>query len=266
MRDAAVLEPAGAPEPSSTEAAATRTEAAATPPGRPAPVEVTAVDGATAALPESRSVEHLLPLVQSIARMVSHTLPPVVELDDLVHDGVVGLLECARRFDPGRGVDFRTYAAYRIRGAIFDGLRVRDPLPRSVRRAIKAAGRDAAGEGASQRRPVETPRVLTTLVSLEDATALAEDGTEPEERLLALELGQTLRRAVSGLSPRDREVLYFRFTRGWRLREVAAHYGISITRVAEVQDRAILRLRRALDVPRPAELSPNGRRKRRRGR
>lgn len=258
MRDAAVLEPAGAPEPSPT-------GAAATPPGRPAPVEATAVDGATAVLPEGRSVEHLLPLVQSIARMVSHTLPPVVELDDLVHDGVVGLLECARRFDPGRGVDFRTYAAYRIRGAIFDGLRARDPLPRSVRRAIKAAGR-AAGDGASQRRPVETPRVLTTLVSLEDATALAEDGAEPEERLLVLELGQTLRRAVAGLSPRDREVLYFRFTRGWRLREVAAHYGISITRVAEVQDRAILRLRRALDVPRPAELSPNGRRKRRRGR
>ena len=108
--------------------------------------------------------------------------------------------------------------------------------------------------------------MVTKLVSLEDATSLAEDGAEPEERLLALELGDTLRRAVAGLAPRDREVLYFRFTRGWRLREVAAHYGISITRVAEVQDRAIRRLRHAFDVPRPAELSPNGRRKRRRGR
>lgn len=223
------------------------------------------MDGATPVLPGGRSVEQLLSLVQSIARMVSHTLPPVVELDDLVHDGVVGLLECARRFDPGRGVDFRTYAAHRIRGAIFDGLRARDPLPRSVRRAMKVAGRQAAGDGAGRTRPVEPPRTVTKLVSLEDATSLAEDGVEPEERLLALELGHTLRRAVAGLAPRDREVLYFRFTRGWRLREVAAHYGISITRVAEVQDRAIRRLRHALDVPRPAELSPNGRRKRRRG-
>jgi len=243
MGRAALLEPAAVSEPPST----------ATP---PAPV-----------LPGDVSVEQLLPLVRSIARMVSHTLPPVVELDDLVHDGVLGLLDCARRFDPGRGVDFRTYAAYRIRGAILDGLRARDPLPRGIRRALKAASRHAAdGAAAGQVRLSGTPPVVTQLVSLDDAGSLPEDGAEPEERLLALEFRQTLRRAVGALAARDREVLTFRFRRGWRLREVAAHYGISITRVAEVQDRAIRRLRRALDVPRAADLSPNGRRKRRRGR
>src|SRR3970282_2428224 len=99
----------------------------------------------------------LLPLVRTIARMMSHGLPAVVELDDLVHDGVVGLLECARRFDPSRGVNFRTYARYRIRGAILDGLRARDPLPRSVRRALKAAdqsvGSSSGGGSRKGRRP-----------------------------------------------------------------------------------------------------------------
>ncbi len=255
MARTAVLEPAPTPEPPFT--------ATTPPPAAPALPDVPPADGGTPVLPGAGAVEHLLPVVQSIARMIGHTLPPVVELNDLVHDGVVGLLECARRYDPSRGVDFRTYAAYRIRGAILDGLRARDPLPRSVRRALKAADRQAAAGAAG---PGRTRRALlvTHLVSLDEAGAVPEDGAEPEERLLALELGHTLRRAVAALSVRDRQVLYFRFTRGWRLREVAAHYGISITRVAEVQDRAIRRLRQALDVPRPADLSPNGRRKRRR--
>lgn len=259
MGRAEVLEPAPALESVSVEGVPA--PATQPPPDERAPVKRPAV-----ALPGAHSVEQLLPLVRSIARMVGHVLPPVVELDDLVHDGVVGLLECARRYDPNRGVDFRTYASYRIRGAILDGLRARDPLPRSVRRALKAADRQAAEGGAGGRiRPLGSPAV-TPLMSLDDAGSIPEDGAEPEKRILAQEFGRTLRRAVADLSLRDREVLYFRFTRGWRLREVAAHYGISITRVAEVQDRAIRRLRRALDVPRPAELSPNGRRKRRRGR
>lgn len=219
-----------------------------------------------AIVPEGASVDQLLPLVRSIARMVSHTLPPVVELDDLVHDGVVGLLECARRYDPARGVDFPTYASYRIRGAILDGLRARDPLSRSARRALKATERQTADGADSTRCPPRPLPPVTQLLNLEDAGSLSQEGMEPEARLLALEFGQTLRRAVAALAARDREVLYFRFTRGWRLREVAAHYGISITRVAEVQDRAIRRLRLALEVPRTADLSPNGRRRRSRSR
>ncbi len=212
------------------------------------------------------TVEQLLPLVQTIARMVGHTLPPVVELNDLVHDGVVGLLECARRYDSSRGVDFRTYASHRIRGAILDGLRARDPLPRSIRRALKTAERQSATSGPGGRRTWAAPPPVTQLMGLDEAGCLPEEGSEPEQRILAEEFARTLRRAVADLAFRDREVLYLRFTRGMRLREVAAHYGISITRVAEVQDRAVRRLRLALDVPRSAELSPNGRRKRRRDR
>ncbi|HEV8340723.1 MAG TPA: sigma-70 family RNA polymerase sigma factor [bacterium] len=261
MNRAALLESAPLLASVSVDAAAAQ-PATSAPPDEGAPVERPA-----RALPGAYSVEQLLPLVQSIARMVGHALPPVVELDDLVHDGVVGLLECARRYDPSRGVDFRTYASYRIRGAILDGLRARDPLPRSVRRALKAADRQAAeGSAVGRARALGPPPAVTQLMSLDEAGSLPEDGAEPEQRILVEEFARTLRRAVADLALRDREVLHLRFTRGWRLREVAAHYGISITRVAEVQGRAIRRLRLALDIPRAADLSPNGRRKRRRGR
>ncbi|MDQ7849662.1 MAG: sigma-70 family RNA polymerase sigma factor [Armatimonadota bacterium] len=206
------------------------------------------------------SVDALLPLVYSIARTMSYALPAVVELDDLVHDGVVGLLECARRFDPSRGVDFRTYASHRIRGAILDGLRARDPLPRSLRRAAKAAGR-AAGEGRDGTRPGPL-RVATQFLSLDDVGPVSEEAPEPEAELLAKELRTALVQAMAALPPRDREILRLRFGRGMRLRQVAAHCRISVSRVAELQERAVRRLRAVLEVPRAAELSPNGRRRR----
>lgn len=248
--------------------------------GTAPPVDASSVDVTDttikAALAEKvpPAVDGLLPLVRAIARAVSHGLPPVVELDDLVHDGVVGLLESTRRFDPTRGVDFRTYASYRIRGAILDGLRARDPLPRSVRRALRAADQAAApphtphiaaSSPPAIARSARVP-VVTQLLSLEEAGPVPEDGAEPVEQVLAAELREDLHRAVAALPSRDREVLYLRFTRRWRLREVASHYGISITRVAELQERAIRRLRVALDVPHPAGLSPNGRPRRSRSR
>ncbi len=206
-------------------------------------------------------MDALLPLVHAIARAMSHALPAVVELDDLVHDGVVGLLECARRFDASRGVDFRTYASHRIRGAILDGLRARDPLPRSLRRAVKAAGRAAAGEARDGTRPGPL-RVATRFVSLDDVGPVSEEAPEPEAELLAKEMRAALAQALAALPPRDREILRLRFGRGMRLRQVAAHCRISVSRAAELQERAVRRLRAALEVPRAEELSPNGRRRR----
>jgi len=204
----------------------------------------------------------LLPLVSTIARTMRHGLPSVVELGDLIHDGVVGLLESRRRFDPSRGVDFRTYAAYRIRGAILDGLRARDPLPRSMRRALKVTAHLEPPPGIAPVRPAPGVRGVQ-LVSLEEAGPVAESAEQPEDVVLGQELRADVWRAVGALGARDREIIRLRFLRGWRLREVAAHYGISITRVAELQERAVRRLRRALEVPRPDDLSPNGRRRRR---
>ncbi len=257
-REAAVLEPpalgAVVPDGEAPESAAVSGNGTV-PPAVAAPPQWTAPP-----------VETLLPLVYAIARTVGRTLPPVVELADLVHDGVLGLLESTRRFDPSRGVDFRTYAGYRIRGAILDGLRARDPLPRSLRRALKAAEQSRIEGATSDGIPAASHTPVTQLISLEDTGPVAESGGEPEELFLADELLYDVRQAVAALPGRDRQIIELRFTFGWRLRQIAAHYGISITRVAELQERAIRRLRAALGVPRAANLSPNGRRRRSRRR
>ena len=77
------------------------------------------------------------PLVKYVAGRVAISLPPTVELDDLVSYGIFGLIDSIERFDPDRGVKFETYAIVRIRGAIIDGLRNFDWVPRSVRTKAK---------------------------------------------------------------------------------------------------------------------------------
>lgn len=184
-------------------------------------------------------VEAYLPLVGAIARMVARRLPSTVEHGDLVGDGAVGLLEAARRYDPGRGVGFGAYAGYRIRGAIYDGLRARDPLSRAARRAARAAG------GAA---PLQ-------FVDLAQAVTVPDDADGPEAVVLEGDLRTQVRRGLWALPPRDREVLILRFVRGLSVRSTAAQLGLSVTRVVEIQRRAQQRLRRLVEGE-PSRLWP----------
>src|SRR3989339_1945769 len=91
-----------------------------------------------------RSIELYMPLVHSIASMVSGKgLPPNIEYDDLVSDGTIGLLKASDNFDPKRGVKFETYASYRVRGEILDGLKNYSPVPYRVQVMV----RDLAKKG-----------------------------------------------------------------------------------------------------------------------
>lgn len=85
-----------------------------------------------------------LPQVTYIARRIHDRLPPQVPLADLVQAGVVGLLDALKRFDPGRHVQFASYAAFRIRGAILDSLREMDWSPRDLRRKARLVEETAA--------------------------------------------------------------------------------------------------------------------------
>ena len=85
-------------------------------------------------------LEHL-PTIKHIASRFSAALPSSMDLADLVGEGVFGLLSAADRFDPSRGVKFKTYAETRIRGAILDSLRNHDWVPRSLRRRLKRLNR-----------------------------------------------------------------------------------------------------------------------------
>src|ERR1700682_1621730 len=100
-------------------------------------------------------LEHL-PLVKAIAVRVHENLPVQVELDDLVHAGVLGLFDAASKFNPDKQVAFSSYARYRIKGAILDSLRQLDWASRDLRRLhkrVEAATREL--QATLQRTPTE---------------------------------------------------------------------------------------------------------------
>ena len=96
-----------------------------------------------------RIIVHYSPLVKFVAGRVGAGLPNSVDSGDLVSAGVFGLIDAVERFDPARGVKFETFAVPRIRGAVFDGLRSLDWVPRSVRsraREVENAFQDLEGK------------------------------------------------------------------------------------------------------------------------
>ena len=81
-------------------------------------------------------LEHL-PQVQYVARRIHGRLPQQVLLEDLVHAGILGLMDAVRKYDPSKNVQLKHYAEFRIRGAILDSLRLVDWSPRAVRRQAR---------------------------------------------------------------------------------------------------------------------------------
>lgn len=82
-------------------------------------------------------IENYLPLVEYVSNRLSIGLPKNVSKDDLASYGVMGLIDAIEKFDYERGLQFETYASWRIRGAIIDGLRQGDWVPRSIREKSK---------------------------------------------------------------------------------------------------------------------------------
>src|SRR5271168_974981 len=99
------------------------------------------MSSATAIKLDDAQREHLLldhlPQVQYIARRIHDRLPPQVLLEDLVHAGILGLMDAVRKYDPAKNVQLKHYAEFRIRGAILDSLRLVDWSPRALRRQAR---------------------------------------------------------------------------------------------------------------------------------
>jgi RNA polymerase sigma factor for flagellar operon FliA len=86
-------------------------------------------------------IREYAPMIKYVAGRIAMRLPPHIEVDDLVSVGVLGLFDAIQKYDPSRGARFKTYAEFRVRGAILDELRSLDWVPRSVRQ--KASALDA---------------------------------------------------------------------------------------------------------------------------
>ena len=209
-------------------------------------------------------------LVQRIAYHLLMRLPPVVQSEDLIQAGMVGLLEAARRFDPTQGASFATFAEQRIRGAMLDEIRKGDWAPRSVHRRareVTAAIQAVEADKGAQARDQEVAEYLGVslteyhqilidlrgqkLLSIDD---LSLDGNLANEHLPSIEIDsinsvqhehvlRQLTGAVERLPEREQLVLALYYDEGLNLKEIGAVLEVSESRVSQLHGQALARLR-----------------------
>ncbi len=222
--------------------------------------------------------EHYAFLVKYAAGRLSMTLPDSVEYQDLVSYGCFGLLDAVDKFEPERGIKFETYASARIRGAILDGLRSVDWIPRSVRakarrfemalRALESTlGRSASDSELAEALGLPLDQyyamldeVRTTSVLSLDEVINPDSSDDPlkmldtiedkeehiEERLLHSELLQDLAGAIDRLPERERTVVALYYHESLTLKEIGHVLDVSESRVSQIHTKAIASLRSIL--------------------
>ncbi|HZQ56195.1 MAG TPA: FliA/WhiG family RNA polymerase sigma factor [Bryobacteraceae bacterium] len=217
-------------------------------------------------------LEHL-PQVRLIARRIHERLPVSVSLDDLISTGVLGLIAAIDRYDPKHHVKLKTYAEYKIRGAILDSLRVLDWAPRQQRKRAKLIEaciteleqeyhRTPTEEEIARRLGLSIPEYQEwlsdvrglTLGSLENA-GREEQGCDllrylsdaeehwPSEILERSELEQLLAEAIERMPSLERTVLNLYYYEEMTLREIAKIVDLHESRISQLKSQAILRLR-----------------------
>ncbi|MEO6991364.1 MAG: FliA/WhiG family RNA polymerase sigma factor [Candidatus Baltobacteraceae bacterium] len=218
-----------------------------------------------------------LHLVKYVAGRISVNLPPNVELNDLVNDGVVGLIDAIEKYDDARGVKFETYAITRIHGAILDALRALDWVPRAVRqrgREIERTthaleiefGRAPSDDEIAERLGVTVKELATlqhrvrgsALVSLEEHVpsdrggeiqlrdTLRDGGEEIGAPVEREEMRAALLEAIDVLPPQERTVVTQYYFSGRTLKKIKDVLGVSESRVSQVHAQAVVRLRKRL--------------------
>ena len=217
-----------------------------------------------------------LPQVYFIASRIAERLPASVAMEDLVHAGVVGLLEAYASFDDTRNAQFRTYARFRVRGAILDSLRTLDWGSRSVRRrAREIAEARTRLEGVMKRRPSNEELAQAMKISLDQLeAALAQiDGLQivgqhtgtavegetidliesavsndanPFELCFKREQEGQLAAAIATLNEREQLVLSLYYKEELTMREVAKVVGIALSRVSQIHNAALVKLKTAM--------------------
>ncbi len=233
------------------------------------------IDGA--AFTREEVIHRFFYLVKYAAGRISVNLPSSVDINDLISDGVFGLIDAIEKYDGARAVKFETYAMTRINGAIFDALRTLDWVPRTVRqqaREVERAhdrlevelGRAPNDEELARRLDLsvrELDRLMqrvrgTSVVSLEeplpnsgDRELYVRDTIEDAESDVTTEverheLRRELVRAVEALSPHERTVIRRYYFEGRTLREIKSALGVSESRVSQIHAQAVVHLRQLL--------------------
>lgn len=215
-------------------------------------------------------VVHYASLVKFVAGRLAAGLPKSVDTGDLVSAGVFGLMNAIDKFDPANGAKFETYAIPRIRGAILDGLRALDWVPRSVRsrsRSVQDAiaqlehqlGRTPTDEEIAGELKItveELEKWLSDIaagsvgpldhVAMDNTAAEANAQIQPGRAMEEGELRDAMRAEISKLPEREQAILILYYEDGLTLSEIGDALGVTESRISQIHTKAVLQLRSRL--------------------
>lgn len=224
---------------------------------------------------EQLILEHM-PQVRLIARRIQERLPQHIGLDDLISTGVIGLIAAIDHFDPAQNVKLKTYAEYKIRGAILDSLREMDWVPRQKRRkARQIETAVAAVEQRVQRAPTEEETAAELRVSVQEFRewlvdvrgmnlerlrhAVGDEGRSimetlpdsedklPSKIVERSELRRLLGEVIGRIPEIERNILRMYYQEGMTLRQIAQIARVHESRISQLKTQAILRLRARME-------------------
>ncbi|MCP3772824.1 FliA/WhiG family RNA polymerase sigma factor [Paenibacillus sp. MZ04-78.2] len=221
-------------------------------------------------------IETYLPLVDYVSGRLSIGLPKNVSKEDLSSCGIMGLIDAIEKFDYERGLQFETYASWRIRGAMIDGLRQGDWVPRSVREKAKKIEdayqkleqqylRSVTDSEMSSYLDVSEQEfqqmvqeiAVTTVCSIDDpireedsetrlSLLIDEKAKSPESKVNEVYLKDTLAKAIERLTEKERTVVSLFYFEELSLSEIAEVMNLSPSRISQLHSKAILRLKGSL--------------------
>ena len=212
----------------------------------------------------NRLVLQYAPLVKYVAGRLRTRMPDSVDPDDLVSDGVLGLMDAIERFEPARGLSFQTFAVPRIRGAIIDGMRSMDFVPRSVRDKLRIVQRaqvtleERLGRVPEDHEvarevgiPVQQLRDLlrqanSNHANLDDFDLADELSSAADHQVEQGDVNASLMRVVDQLGERDQVIIALYYFEGLTLAEIGQVLGVTESRVSQVHRRATMTLREKL--------------------
>jgi len=211
-----------------------------------------------------RLFEDNVALVKTIAQHISIRLPPGKSVDDLIQVGLIGLLEASRVYEPRLGVEFKSYASIRIRGAILDELRRETWVPRSVQQksrklsqAIQAVENREGRNASDQEIALELNLTMeeygellesvasSTVFSLDDDESFLEPSGEEDEVFDKIRFSQMKSRladAIGQLPEQEKLVIVLYYDYGLNLREIGEVLNVSESRACQVHTQATSRL------------------------
>jgi len=230
-------------------------------------------------LKEQIVLEHT-PLIRYIVNRIAVRLPSHIDLDDLHNTGVIGLMDAIEKYDPDKNCKFKTYAEFRIKGAILDQLRSLDWVPRSVRqksRRLERAygeveqrlGRSASEEEVADSMGLQLDKFHEllnqvrgiSLVNLEEIRGSSPDGDRsgtfadivedvhsenPFASLKLQEMKEIIGDTIATLPEKERLVVSLYYYEDLNMKEIGSILGITESRVCQIHTKAVLRLRSKL--------------------